>query len=264
MGMAVGMPEVKEPPPAVEFAKNPLAETHEFRQACSVCFVKHGEGSFGNVESCTLHVSAGFILRFPALTGPDVLDYTFYQSLEHKCRKDILVGRMKHTITWKLIRPRPTKTLYAGPYYICKGNINAVKSCDEMHRWCFNGVLTCVAAEVAAGQSCMYPGHCTFAYCQEEIDVWTLERKGFISRELLFDPFGSNGNIRLSVAKILQEHRGIFMFLCGVSVALRSLFEVASDQLAAILQPLQFTDANEKSVSIPLYTRCISNDSLWL
>lgn len=71
--------------------------------------------------------------------------------------------------------------------------------------------------EVAVGQECLYPGHCTFAYCQEEIDVWTLERKGFISRELLFDPFRPNCNVRLTVPKILQEHRGIFMFLCGVS-----------------------------------------------
>lgn len=101
-------------------------------------------------------------------------------------------------------------------------------------------MLTCVTAEVAAGQSCMYPGHCTFAYCQEEIDVWTLERKGFISRELLFDPFGANGNIRLSVAKILQEHRGIFTFLCGVSLPpfyQKPLFGVASDHFAVILEP---------------------------
>eukprot|EP00064_Thunnus_orientalis_P002484 superscaffoldBa00000184_g2491 len=49
--------------------------------------------------------------------------------------------------------------------------------------------------EVAVGKECLYPGHCTFAYCQEEIDVWTLERKGFISRELLFDPFGPNSNV---------------------------------------------------------------------
>lgn len=90
----------------------------------------------------------------------------------------------------------------------------------QLYRWFLNGVLTCVTTEVAAGESCLYPGHCTFAYCEEEIDVWTLERKGFISRELLFDPFGSNGSIRLSVAKILQEHHGIFMFLCGVSVRL--------------------------------------------
>uniref|UniRef100_A0A8C4GX78 Zinc finger CCCH-type containing 7A n=1 Tax=Dicentrarchus labrax TaxID=13489 RepID=A0A8C4GX78_DICLA len=160
MGMAVGMPEVKGLPAAVDLAKNPLAETHEFKQACSICYVK---------------------------TGPGVLDYTLHTE-EHKCKKDALLGRLKHSPdkTWKLIRPRPTKTQYVGPYYICKGN------------------------------ECLYPGHCTFAYCQEEIDVWTLERKGFISRELLFDPYGPNSNVRLTVPKILQEHHGIFMFLCGV------------------------------------------------
>uniref|UniRef100_A0A668AHF3 Zinc finger CCCH-type containing 7A n=1 Tax=Myripristis murdjan TaxID=586833 RepID=A0A668AHF3_9TELE len=163
MGMAVGMPDMKGPA-AVDLAKNPLAETHEFKQACSLCFVK---------------------------TGPGVLDYTLHTE-EHKCKKDALLGRLKHLPdkTWKLIRPRPTKNQYVGPYYICK--------------------------EVAVGQECLYPGHCTFAYCQEEIDVWTLERKGFISRELLFDPFRPNCNVRLTVPKILQEHRGIFMFLCGV------------------------------------------------
>lgn len=46
MGMAVGMPEVKEPPAAVDFVKNPLADTHEFRQACSICFVNYGKGPF--------------------------------------------------------------------------------------------------------------------------------------------------------------------------------------------------------------------------
>uniref|UniRef100_A0AAQ5Z2E2 C3H1-type domain-containing protein n=1 Tax=Amphiprion ocellaris TaxID=80972 RepID=A0AAQ5Z2E2_AMPOC len=164
MGMAVGMPDVKGLPAAVDLAKNPLADTHEFKQACSMCFVK---------------------------TGPGVLDYTLHTE-EHKCKKDVLLGRMKHSQdkTWKLIRPRPTKTQYVGPYYICK--------------------------EVSVGKECLYPGHCTFAYCQEEIDVWTLERKGFISRELLFDPFGTNSNIRLTIPKILQEHHGIFMFLCGV------------------------------------------------
>uniref|UniRef100_A0A3Q0RB27 Zinc finger CCCH-type containing 7A n=1 Tax=Amphilophus citrinellus TaxID=61819 RepID=A0A3Q0RB27_AMPCI len=151
-------------PAAVDLAKNPLAETHEFKQACSMCYVK---------------------------TGPGVLDYTLHTE-DHKCKKDVLLGRIKHLSdkTWKLIRPRPTKTQYVGPYYICK--------------------------EVAVGKDCLYPGHCTFAYCQEEIDVWTLERKGFISRELLFDPFGPNSNVRLTVPKILQEHHGIFMFLCGI------------------------------------------------
>lgn len=74
----------------------------------------------------------------------------------------------------------------------------------------------CLFLEVAVGEECLYPGHCTFAYCQEEIDVWTMERKGFISREGLFDPFGPSCSVRPTVPKILQEHRGIFMFLCGV------------------------------------------------
>ncbi|XP_029432792.1 zinc finger CCCH domain-containing protein 7A [Rhinatrema bivittatum] len=140
--------------------RNPLEGTHEFRQACQVCFSK---------------------------SGPKLLDFTYHSNLEHKCKKDILVGRIKNSEdkSWKRIRPRPTKTQYVGPFYVCK--------------------------DVAAGEECRYPGHCTFAYCQEEIDVWTLERKGAFSREVLF---GGNGKINLTVPRLLQEHRGIFMFLC--------------------------------------------------
>ncbi|XP_052406751.1 zinc finger CCCH domain-containing protein 7A [Carassius gibelio] len=151
-------------PPQLDLAKNPLADTHEFKQACSSCYIK---------------------------TGPGVLDYSYLPE-DHKCKKDFLLGRTKHSelSTWKLIRPRPTKNQYMGPYYICK--------------------------DVAIGQECRYLGHCTFAYCQEEIDVWTLERKGFICRENLSDPYGSKPKINLTVPKILQEHHGIFMFLCEV------------------------------------------------
>ncbi|XP_048465352.1 zinc finger CCCH domain-containing protein 7A isoform X3 [Rhincodon typus] len=120
------------------------------------------------------------------------LTYTYNRDVEHKCTKDILIGRLKNPDgrSWKKIRPRPTKNQYVGPYYICK--------------------------DVAAGEECRYPGHCTFAYCQEEIDVWTLERKGAFNRELLFDPFGSSRKVNLTVAKVLQEHHGIFMFLCEI------------------------------------------------
>uniref|UniRef100_A0A671R9U0 Zinc finger CCCH domain-containing protein 7A-like n=1 Tax=Sinocyclocheilus anshuiensis TaxID=1608454 RepID=A0A671R9U0_9TELE len=151
-------------PPQQDLAKNPLADTHEFKQACSSCYIK---------------------------TGPGVLDYAYHPE-DHKCKKDLLLGRTKHSElpTWKFIRPRPTKNQYMGPYYICK--------------------------DVAMGQECRYFGHCTFAYCQEEIDVWTLERKGFICRENLCDPYGSKPKINLTVPKILQEHHGIFMFLCEV------------------------------------------------
>ncbi|KAG9279978.1 zinc finger CCCH domain-containing protein 7A isoform X1 [Astyanax mexicanus] len=167
MGMPFGMPEsssyAQELPPQVDLAKNPLADTHEFKQACSTCF----------------------------RTGPGVLDFSYHPE-DHKCKKDLLLGRLKHSdnLTWKLIRPRPTKNQYVGPYYICK--------------------------DVANGEECKYRGHCTFAYCQEEIDVWTLERKGFISRDLLCDPYGARMKVTLSVPKILQEHQGIFMFLCQV------------------------------------------------
>ncbi|NWX08000.1 Z3H7A protein, partial [Caloenas nicobarica] len=140
--------------------RNPLEGTHELRQACQLCFVKK---------------------------GPKLLDYAYHPSLEHKCKKDILIGRIKNSEdkSWKKIRPRPTKTQYVGPYYICK--------------------------DVAAEEECRYPGHCTFAYCQEEIDVWTLERKGALNREALF---GGNGKINLTVSRLLQEHHGLFMFLC--------------------------------------------------
>ncbi|XP_064415105.1 zinc finger CCCH domain-containing protein 7A isoform X2 [Latimeria chalumnae] len=151
------------PMSASALGRNPLSDTHEFKQACPLCFVK---------------------------SGPNLLDYTYHPDLDHKCKKEVLVGRKKNSEDhlWKRIRPRPTKTQYMGPYYICK--------------------------DVAAGEECKYMGHCTFAYCQEEIDVWTLERKGAFSRELLFDPCGGNGKINLTVAKLLQEHHGIFMYLC--------------------------------------------------
>ncbi|XP_077172238.1 zinc finger CCCH domain-containing protein 7A [Paroedura picta] len=141
-------------------ARNPLEGTHELRQACQLCFVR---------------------------TGPKLLDYAYHPSLEHKCKKDMLIGKIKNSEdkSWKKIRPRPTKTQYVGPYYICK--------------------------DVAADEECRYPGHCTFAYCQEEIDVWTLERKGAFSREALF---GGSGKVSLTVPRLLQEHHGLFMFLC--------------------------------------------------
>ncbi|XP_044289204.1 zinc finger CCCH domain-containing protein 7A [Varanus komodoensis] len=140
--------------------RNPLEGTHELRQACQLCFVKK---------------------------DPKLWDYTYHPNLEHICKKDILIGRIKSSEdkSWKKIRPRPTKTQYVGPYYICK--------------------------DVAAGEECRYSGHCTFAYCQEEIDVWTLERKGAFSREALFE---GSGEINLTVSRLLQEHRGLFMFLC--------------------------------------------------
>ncbi|CAI9616346.1 unnamed protein product, partial [Staurois parvus] len=86
---------------------------------------------------------------------------------------------------WKRIRPRPTKNQYAGQYYICK--------------------------DVDQGMECTYLGNCTFAYCQEEIDVWTLERKGTFCRDTLF---GGSRKVNLTIPHLLQEHSGTFVFLC--------------------------------------------------
>lgn len=46
--------------------------------------------------------------------------------------------------------------------------------------------------------------------------MWTQERKGALSRELLFDPLGSTERRALSVTRLLQLHMGMFMFLCEV------------------------------------------------
>jgi hypothetical protein len=64
-------------------------------------------------------------------------------------------------------------------------------------------------------QKCKYREGCTFAYCQEEVDVWTLERKGALNRELLFDSQSPN-NDRLSITCLLKLHNGMFMYLCEV------------------------------------------------
>ncbi|ETE69741.1 Zinc finger CCCH domain-containing protein 7B, partial [Ophiophagus hannah] len=129
--------------------KNPLVSTHIFKQACHICYPK---------------------------TGPKAGDYTYREGMEHKCKRDILLGRRRisEDKTWKRIRPRPTKTNF----------------------------------------DCKYGDNCTFAYHQEEIDVWTEERKGTLNRDLLFDPLGGIKRGNLTITKILKEHQGIFTFLC--------------------------------------------------
>lgn len=73
-------------------------------------------------------------------------------------------------------------------------------------------------------QDCKYGDNCTFAYHQEEIDVWTEERKGTLNRDLLFDPLGGIKQSSLTIAKLLKEHQGIFTFLCEVQSRHPSLF----------------------------------------
>ncbi|XP_053109890.1 zinc finger CCCH domain-containing protein 7B isoform X8 [Hemicordylus capensis] len=162
--LLMSQPESAMPNTAL-LVKNPLASTHIFKQACHICYPKTG-------------LKAG--------------DYTYREGLEHKCKRDILLGRRRNSDdkTWKRIRPRPTKTNFVGSYYLCKDMLNK--------------------------QDCKYGDNCTFAYHQEEIDVWTEERKGTLNRDLLFDPLGGVKRGSLTIAKILKEHQGIFTFLCEI------------------------------------------------
>lgn len=88
--------------------KNPLAATHEFKQACQLCYPK---------------------------TGPRAGDYAYREGLEHKCKRDILLGRLRSSEdqAWKRIRPRPTKTSFVGSYYLCKGGDRRVDGGAEGH-----------------------------------------------------------------------------------------------------------------------------------
>ncbi|XP_018421265.1 PREDICTED: zinc finger CCCH domain-containing protein 7B [Nanorana parkeri] len=145
-------------PPALPLS--PLMLTYEFKQGCQQCYAK---------------------------TGTKALEFTHKEKLDHKCKKDILLARMKNSEkkAWLKIRPKPTKD-FSGPYMLCK---------DIQNR-----------------QDCKYGDNCTFAYYQEEIDVWNEERKGTFHRDQLFQPSGlvKPGN----VARLLHEQNGIFTFLC--------------------------------------------------
>ncbi|XP_063078484.1 zinc finger CCCH-type containing 7Ba isoform X2 [Engraulis encrasicolus] len=144
--------------------RNPLQATHEFRQACTICFVKNGSS---------------------------VVNYEYRPDQAHECKGTTLLCRRKGAgdATWKKIRPRPPRNDFVGPYVLCK--------------------------EVQEHQDCKYGENCTFAYYQEEIDVWMQERTGFLIRELLFGPLTSASRHTLTVTDLLQVHSGMFMFLCG-------------------------------------------------
>ncbi|XP_051994510.1 zinc finger CCCH-type containing 7Ba isoform X1 [Xyrauchen texanus] len=123
-------------------------------------------------------------------TGSGVLDFEFRSDVTHTCKKDLLLCRRRGGANspWRRIRVRPTHKNFQGAFVLCR--------------------------EIIENQVCKFGEDCTFAYCQEEIDVWTLERRGLLVRELLFNPLATNQKQALSVIKILNVHMGMFMFLC--------------------------------------------------
>ncbi|CAJ1075845.1 zinc finger CCCH domain-containing protein 7B-like [Xyrichtys novacula] len=118
--------------------------------------------------------------------------YTFVHKpdMVHTCKGDILLCRRKGDCPeeWTRVRPRPPISFNA-QFVLCK---ELLKSGDA-------GI-------------CKYGEDCTFAFNQLEIDVWTAERKGVLSRKLLFElPTCDPVN---SIIHLLQENKGIFLFLC--------------------------------------------------
>lgn len=73
---------------------------------------------------------------------------------------------------------------------------------------------------------CTFGENCTFAYNQLEIDVWTEERKGKLDRILLFETAAVKLDPVKSIIHLLQEHKGVFVFLCQVRMILHSIITV--------------------------------------
>lgn len=123
-------------------------------------------------------------------TGPGVLDFEFRPDVSHSCKKDLLLCRRRGGANspWRRIRLRPIRNNFQAAFMLCR--------------------------EVLENQVCKYGEGCTFAYCQEEIDVWTQERRGLLVRELIFNPLSTNERRALSVIELLNIHTGMFMFLC--------------------------------------------------
>ncbi|XP_064170212.1 LOW QUALITY PROTEIN: zinc finger CCCH domain-containing protein 7B-like [Anguilla rostrata] len=138
-------------------SRNPLAATHEFRQACPACYSR---------------------------IGPRVMDYQYQPEAAHRCKRDILLCRLKDgdDPTWKRVRPRPARNNFLGAFVLCK-EVQERQESTHTRRNCCNCqemIDVCPGAR-AAGECC---------------SPWHTRRRA------------------LSVTRLLQLHMGMFMFLC--------------------------------------------------
>ncbi|XP_044038473.1 zinc finger CCCH domain-containing protein 7B-like isoform X2 [Siniperca chuatsi] len=126
-------------------------------------------------------------------TGQGIYTFVHKPDLVHSCKGDILLCRRKagHPSEWTRVRPLPTWTSFSGPFVLCR---ELLKSGDV-------GL-------------CKYREKCNFAFNQLEIDVWTEERKGTLDRNLLFETAAVKLDPVNSIIRLLQENKGMFMFLC--------------------------------------------------
>ncbi|XP_068193874.1 zinc finger CCCH domain-containing protein 7B-like isoform X2 [Antennarius striatus] len=125
--------------------------------------------------------------------GKGIYSFTHKPDLVHSCKRDILLCRRKigHPSEWTRVRPIPKRTSFNGPFVLCNEIVNS-------------GDLGL----------CKYGEDCTFAYNRLEIDVWTEERKGTLDRNLLFETAAVKLDPVISIIRLIQEHKGLFLFLC--------------------------------------------------
>ncbi|KAJ3600190.1 hypothetical protein NHX12_031176 [Muraenolepis orangiensis] len=122
-----------------------------------------------------------------------IYSYVHKPDVSHHCQQDILLCRRRKDPegSWTRVRPIPFTKPFAGKFVLCKELLSS--------------------GEVGL---CKYEERCTFAFNQLEIDVWTEERRGALDRTLLFQQptLGTDPGAR--VLQLIQEHNGMFMFLC--------------------------------------------------
>lgn len=125
--------------------------------------------------------------------GQGIYTFVHKPDLVHSCKRDILLCRRKAGFSseWTRVRALPTWTSFSGPFVLCR---ELLKSGDV-------GL-------------CKYGEKCNFAFNQLEIDVWTEERKGILDRKLLFETAAVKLDPVNSIIRLLQEHKGMFVFLC--------------------------------------------------
>ncbi|KAK5856636.1 hypothetical protein PBY51_008219 [Eleginops maclovinus] len=124
--------------------------------------------------------------------GASIYSFVHKPDLVHSCKGNILLCRRKTDppSEWTRVRTVPNCS-FKGPFVLCRELINSGDF----------GV-------------CKYREECTFAYNQLEIDVWTEERKGTLDRHMLFETESLKLDPVNSILHLLQENRGVFMFLC--------------------------------------------------
>lgn len=51
------------------------------------------------------------------------MDYKYQPEAAHRCKRDILLCRLKDSEdpTWKRVRPRPARNNFLGAFVLCKG-----------------------------------------------------------------------------------------------------------------------------------------------